>query len=359
MTARKSVTIHYRKFQRPAGVTHSLEHLLRSALNTCDASLGLDVRIKDRYVSRLQTVGSDNLFINLCIDQAQGTSYVMGDLLHFTKGRLQALFKTADPEAALVPVQQMQAPAQSEYVHSQMFWLVKGDHVFVIQSISLQTDQLEAYWGWLLSTKTQVVPTDARIVLAAKFDVDAVGGDLDDIQQIIVGGIAPRAVRKTEEGALAHSHAHPSAEKSRELTGHGSVHTTRTAKWSTARAVLSQLLDGDANVDRLLNAVPQDVELNVQVHIGFATKKRKVDRVALRELETGLRNLPDGQLEVVAKGKKMASDGSIRLHHKASVKLIKSAEADSQIISALLDPADVQRALIEAYDYFVNNGKIK
>ena len=217
MAERKPVTIHYRKFQRPHGVTHSLESLIRSALNAYDTFLGPGIRIKDRYASRLPTVGSDNLFINLCVDETSHSSYVMGDVLHFTKGRLQALFKTTDPDAALVPVQQMPPPGQSEYVHSQMFWLVKGDHVFVIQSLSLQTEQLEAYLRWLLSSRTTALPTNPPIVLAAKFDVDAVGGDLDDIQQIIVGGVAPRSVAevsRVEEGVTKY------VEKSREVTEH-------------------------------------------------------------------------------------------------------------------------------------------
>lgn len=354
MAERKPVTIHYRKFDRPHGVTHSLEYLVRRSLNTLDPTQGPNVKIKDRYVSRLQTVGSDNLFINLCVDEMQGTSYVMGDVLHFTKGRLQALFQTTDPNAALVPVQQMPPPGQSEYVHSQMFWLIKGDHVFVIQSLSLQTEQLEAYLRWLLSTKTTSIPPSPPVVLAAKFDAESVGGDLGDIQQIIVGGVASRSVTEPDEVIDLPE----VVEKEREVTEHSNINTARSTKLSTARAILSQLLGGDANVDRLLEAVPKDADLKVQVHIGFATKKRKVDRVALRELETGLRNLPDGQLEVVAKGKKIAADGSVRLHYNASVKLIKSQVGDSQIIGSLLDPADVQRALVEAYDNFVDNGKI-
>lgn len=355
MADRKPVTIHYRKFERPGGVVCSLEDLIRGALNALDVTQGKDVRVKERYISRLQTVGSDNLFINLCVDETGPSSYVMGDVLHFTKGRLQALFQTADPHAALVPVQQMQAPEQSEYVHSQMFWFVKGDHVFVIQSLSLQTEQLEAYFRWFLHTKTGSMLFDEPVVLATKFDKESVGGDLGDIQQIIVGGIASRLPAETSSSRETTK----TTEKTTEVTEKNRINTAKSTKLSTARAILTQLLDGEANVDRLLRAVPEDAELKVQVHIGFETKKRKVDRVALRQLETGLRNLPDGQLEVVAKGKKVGVDGSVRMNYNASVKLIKSQVGDSQIIGSLLDPADVRRALVEAYDNFISNGKIK
>ena len=108
-----------------------------------------------------------------------------------------------------------------------------------------------------------------------------------------------------------------------------------------------------------MKAVPADAELNVQVHIGYQTKKRKIDRVALRQLETGLRNLPDSQLQIKAKGARVAADGTVRLHHDASIRLIKTLDGESQIIGTLLDPTDVLRAMVEAYSNFVANGKIQ
>ena len=109
----------------------------------------------------------------------------------------------------------------------------------------------------------------------------------------------------------------------------------------------------------LLSAVPEDAELNVQVHIGYQTKRRKVNRTALKHLQTGLRNLPDSQLQVRTKGANLASDGTIRLHHSASIRLLRAQDGDSQIIGSLLDPSDVLRAMFEAYSTFLGNGKIQ
>lgn len=346
---RKSVTIHYRKFNRPAGVLSSLEHLIRSAMDGHAATAG-NVLIKDRYLSRLNTVGSDNYFINTYTDGAGATALVFGDILHFTKGHLQALCQTADDNAAFVPVQQMKAPEQSEYVHSQMFWMVKDDHAFVVQSMSLRTAEFEQYLDWLLKTRTTHLAGGHPIVLNARFDEAAVGGDLSDIQEIIVGGVAsaPPSIPDDE-----------TVEQVTEVTQHGQIDTGRSTGWATATAILRELLGGDANVESLMRAVPADAELNVQVHIGYQTKKRKVDRVALRQLETGLRNLPDSQLQVRSKGARVASDGTIRLHHNASVRLIKTQVGESQIIGSLLDPTDVLRSMVEAYSTFVANGKIQ
>jgi hypothetical protein len=344
---RKPVTIHYRKFNRSATVSTELEALVRSAM---DATFDTNVQIKQRYLARLFTVGGDNYFINTYSDGSGATPLVFGDILHFTKGHLQALCRTADANAASVPVQQMKAPEQSEYVHSQMFWMIKGDHAFVLQSLSLQTEQFEKYLDWLLKTKTSNLASEHQVILNAKFDAEAVGGDLGDIQEIIVGGVASRALTVPSEEVV---------ERISEVTQHQQIDTGRRAARGTAMTILRVLLGGDANVDSLMRAVPADAELNVQVHIGYQTKKRKIDRVALRQLETGLRNLPDSQLQVTSKGARRAADGTIRLHHNASIRLIQTQDGDSQIIGTLLDPTDVLRAMVEAYNSFIDNGKIQ
>lgn len=344
---RKSVTIHYRKFNREETIPNTLELMVRGAMNsTVDGG----VQIRSRYLARLNTIGSDNYFINTYSDGSGSTPLVFGDILHFTKGHLQALCRTADDNAATVPVEQMKAPERSEYVHSQMFWMIKDDHAFVVQSMSLRTAEFEQYLDWLLKKKTTQLPSIYPIILDARFDEELVGGDLGDIQEIIVGGVAATPATVPDENMV---------DKVSEVTQHGQIETGRATERTTVWAILRELLGGDANVESLMKTVPSDAELNVQVHIGYKTKKRKVDRVALRQLETGLRNLPDSQLQVKSKGARVAVDGTIRLHHNASIRLIKAQDGDKQIISSLLDPADVLRAMVEAYTNFVANGKIQ
>ena len=349
-SGRKPVTVHYRKFIRPEGVRFTLEEMIRSAM---DYPIDGGIQLKHRYLERLREEGTDNYFINLYQDSSESESFVFGDILHFSKGHLQALAKTADQSAQSVPVQQLKAPEQSEYVHSQMFWMIKDDHAFVLQSMSLKTADLEQYISWLLQTKSNVLGNQNSVTLTAKFDIEDVGGELSDIQEIVVGGVA------TPPPTTADLNTPPqTTERVSEVTQHGQIDTGRTTGWATARKILAELLGGDANVTSLMESVPADAELNVQVHIGFKTKKRRVDRIALAQLETGLRNLPDSQLQVKAKGGNIGRDGSIRLHHNASVKLITAMDGDNEIIGTLLDPADVLRATIEAYSTLVANGKI-
>lgn len=347
---KKQVKIHYRKFSRDATYPgQTLETMIRTAMSS---NIG-GATLKDRYTSRVQTVGNDNFFVNTYSDVASdGAGLVFGDVIHFTKGHLQALFKVGQENIPSAPVQQMPAPALSEYVHSQMFWMVKGDHVFVIQSVSLKTENFEMYLKWLLSTQTSNLPANLEIVLAAKFDQGLVGGDLDDIQEIVVGGVATHASEPLPPNQPL------GEEVTREVTSTGEVGASRQTGWAQAREILKTLLGGDATVNQFMLGVPADAELKVEVHIGYKTRKRQVSRAALRQLETGLRNLPDSQLQVKSKGSSKAADGSIRLHHDAGINLIKTLDGDIEIAGSLLDPTDVLRAMYEAYSVFIANGKI-
>jgi hypothetical protein len=347
---RKPVTIHYRKLERDASFpAASLEAAIQMAMNTSIAG----VRLNERYAARVQTIGDDNYFVNTYANKAaNGEDVAFGDVIHFTKGHLQALFQVGQESAATAPVEQMPAPARKEYVHSQMFWMVKGDHVFVLQSISLRTEHLEQYLAWLLKEKTSGLPLTANIVLATRFDQEMLGGDLDDIQEIVVGGVATQPLARDEAAPL------PTKDVERMVTSTGEVEAMRQTGWAQAREILKTLLGGDASVNHFMKAVPADADLHVEVHIGYKTRKRQVSRVALRQLETGLRNLPDSQLEVRSKGASKAADGTIRLHHKASINLIKQMFDGTEIIGSLLDPADVLRAMHEAYSVFIANGKI-
>lgn len=349
---RKPVTVHYRKFTRDGLFPSlSLEAMIRTAMDARIAG----TRLSDSYALRVQAAGDDNYFVNTYVAHAgDGTPLVFGDVIHFTKGHLQALFNVEDGNAAAAAVQQMPAPALSEYVHSQMFWMVKGDHVFVIQSMSLKTEQWENYLKWLLSTQTAVLPANLSVILAARFAREMDGGDLDDIQEIVVGGI----VAPTTESASDQPGSPLEQTVERDVTSEGGVDAGRQTTWAQAKQILSTLLGGDANVGSFMSGVPADADLRVEVHIGYKTRKRQVSRVALRQLETGLRNLPDSQLQVRAKGSSRAADGSIRLHHNASVKLVKAQDGETEQIGSLIDPYDALRAMFEAYNTFLANGKI-
>jgi hemin uptake protein HemP len=344
---RKPVTIHYRRLVRTSAFgSDSLEVLIGRAMTTVIQG----APIRHRYLHRIQQVAESSFFMNVYYDsETEGATLAFGDILHYTQGHLQALIERSDDQtAASLPVKQMPAAQNREYVHSQMFWMVKGDHAFVVQSTSLTSETLENYLQWLLVERAKLLPEGTQIVLAAKFDADVLGGDLGDIKELIIGGVASPDLTAAE----------PSAQTETDVTHHGGINTNATTVRGHLIEVLKVLLGGQAEVDSVMESVPPDAELRVDVHIGFETKRRKVNRTGLRQLETGLRNVPDSQLRVRSKQGTRGPDGSVRLHHDANVLLLKLTQAEKVIVGSLVDPTDMLRAMYEAYRTFLNNGKI-
>lgn len=344
---KKPVKIHYRRFDDSFMQDgRTLEDLIRAAM----ASKVDGTAIRSRFSSRLYVVADDNYFVNFFEDSAGSMALAFGDVLHFTNGYMQALFQKVG-DAEMVQVRQLPAPERDEYVHSQMFWMVKGNHVFVLQSQSLKTNDFEEYLSWLLRKQAKVLESDVPIVLGAKFDVGTIGGDIEDIQEIIIGGVVSRVPDSKE---IAEKSNNMISEKESVVTQNNDINLGSRAKLDTARNVLVELFGSDAKVDGFLKDIPEDADLKVHVHIGYQTRKKKIDRVALKHMEVGLRNLPDSQIQVRAKGQNIGADGSSRLHHVAHVDYLKVADRSG----TLLDPVDVQRAMVEAYSLFLNNGKI-
>jgi hypothetical protein len=161
-----------------------------------------------------------------------------------------------------------------------------------------------------------------------------VGGDLNDIKEIIVGGQATNMTSATA--------AHGPTPDAKEKIKYSEIETRKP--WPTrALEVLRAVMNNEADVQKLLESVPTGANLDISVHIGYKAK-REVSRAPMQE---ALRNLPEGEITAIGRNGRMTGN-DIRLSHSASV--LKSGN--------LLDPADVVRALREAYQFFVDNGKI-
>lgn len=340
---RKSVTIHYRRLlSTPELAGRTLEALTRAAMEVSPSASG--VRLKDRYKLRMYRRKDDSLFVNILLDR---TNLIFGDITHFTKDQTQALFDDSKEDAAIADIQQIVKPEHAEFIHSLMYWMIKGDHVFLLQSQSLRTDSVEEYLTWLLAQQTQTLPTGSGVILSTKFDPQTVGGDLDDIREVVVGGVVSRQPDQVV----------PPAEM-REVEEAEGVTEARLTGWDKAKEILEALFGNEAAVDKIMQKIPAESALSVEVHIGYKTKKRKMSREILKDFEVGLRHLPDSQLEVYGKDGKRSADGSIRLQYQANVLYHTDGEGEAKRPTALLDHNDVLRAMTEAYNNFVSNGKI-
>ena len=262
-----------------------------------------------------------------------GGTYYFGDLTHYTRGYLQTLLAEQADTPSLA-VEQQPPPKGKEYVHSMMYWLVIENHLIMIQSRSLAAKQLEEYLTWLLKDRTTTIGPTGQVILQIKFDAAEVGGDIDDIKEIIVGGRAAAA------GSVELKEA--DLKPGKEVERHQEI-ATRKPWGQRAWDVLRAAMNNEADVRELMESIPEGADLEVAVHIGYKAK-RKVSRAPMQH---ALRNLPEG--EITAVGRNGIQTGKdIRLSCPASILKIGS----------LLDPEDVVRALLEAHQFFSSNGKI-
>lgn len=335
---RQSVTIHYRRLVDEDGILggRSLEDFINDAMqHTADGG-----PLRDDWSRRTRQLppdASDTHFINLYSD---GDGHFFADLSHYTRGHMQALLERAD-RVPMLNVAQMPAPEGREYLHSVMYWLAIGNHVLVLQSRSVGTKQLEEYLNWLLRERCSLMASTSSIVLESIFDADEVGGDIDDISEIIIGG-SPLA----EPPGYAPPERPAGGERTREEEVEEYRGLEKRRAWATRmKDVLRAVMNSEADVDELLDSVPEGADLDVTVQIGYKLKKRTVTR---EPMQRALRNLPDGDIRAVGKqGRQTGRD--IRLSYSARI----------QKNGSLLEPADVERGLREAYDNFVSNGKIQ
>lgn len=330
MTARKSLTVHYRRL---ADVTNAFKRTtLESAIRTAIAHRIDGVAISEVWRSRAWAPadeGGDTMLMNVYHDD--GGSF-FGDLTQYTNGFMQALLDQ-QPDVPTLAVEQQPAPSGKEYIHSMMYWLVKSNHIFIIQSRSLSARHLEKYLTWLLKERSSVIDSTGQVILNARFDVDDVGGELEDIKEIIVGGAAPSALSATET----------TNGKPVDVDSYRSVGTKRP--WQDrALDVLRAVMSNEADVQDLLRSIPEEANLQVDVHIGYRTRKRRLSRAPMQQ---ALRNLPEGDIAAVGRHGRV-SGNDIRLSFPVRI----------AVEGSLINPEDARNKLFSAYEYFVENGKI-
>lgn len=340
---KKPAAIHYRRLDDLTGAfaVTTLEMAIRSGMETTSSSGQV---LKDDFHVRVWTpiAGGESFFAN---EYHDGKNYVFGDLVHFTPGYMTALFEKVTTPTSRAPVKQFNNP-DGEFIHSLLYWYIRGNHVFVLQGRTARTSDLERYMSWLLSDGSKLMPSPLHIVMAAKFKPESVGGELQNIEEIHIGG-ALRPSGQTPpnagEGSLAASGTN----------GRYLIETTEEKVYQRrGRSVASDVLDaitGDpTTTTEFLEKIDPDAELKVKVVIGISGKRRKVDRTPLRDLEVGLRNLPDSEVTVKAAGGKTTALGDLQLTYPTQI----------EVKNSLWHPDSVKAAFDRAYNEFVQSGRI-
>lgn len=348
MATTKRVKIHYRKLRRdndqfPASTFRD------AVVAAMDKILSDGSKVKGRVRNRLTGVSNQEGAQRLLNHFQAGDHYAFGTICLFSPGELQALLKPQDAEGSEIPedvldaweIEETAAPRGNEYLHAISYWYVVGDHFYQIQHASLQSKSMEEYFTWLLRDQSKVIGAANYVELKTVFDRTQVG-DLDDIKAIEIGGFVPETVSAAD--------LDDGEPRVVEYDARETVADKLRAGFAKGRKILNDLL-GEVEAQKIIDDMPDEASLEVIVNIGYRAKKRKIEKQFMRNLESGLRNIPDGEIKVRGRDGEIKGDDA-RLSTDMGVKKIRENSSLLDLDSALTIMAEVHRR-------FMFDGKVQ
>lgn len=351
----KRVKIHYRRLIRTGDIfPASLK--LSSGIAAAMATQVSGAKVQDRVSLRVADVPGQPGFQRMLNTYHASGDYVFGTVCLFAPGQLQTLLKTADaakghqPLAdlmAALEIAEAAAPAGHEYVHGMTYWMAVEDHFYQIQHTALQSKAMEEYLTWLLRDRTKAIGDSHAVALQWKFDRSQLADD--ELSSVEVGGMMPESFRPSPPPAPDAPDGGGGEQVVTDVAVRETVGERFAKSFNAAKKVLIELI-GEVDTQKIIDAMPPDAALDVRVNIGFRSSKRRLQKQAMRDLETGLRNIADGEILVRGKNGEIKGDDA-RLSMDMGVKKISE-------VSGLLDPADAFRQMQEVHRRFIYDGKL-
>lgn len=340
----KRVKVHYRRLRREPGQFPDLT-LQQALVAALAAQEGGQVISADP--SRLVAeVASAPDYRRVLLYHDVGAGYVFGTTCLFAPGQMQAFLRLAQPDHGGLAqalkeweIREQAAPQGHEFLHGMSYWLALEDHFYQIQHTSVQAKAMEEYLTWLLRDRTHAIPAGAWVELQSLFDREQVGVDLTSIE---VGGLVPETVAPQPprpEGVPAAVDI-----EARETIGE------RVAKTFDKGLQILRDLVGEVEADRIIASMPPEASLDVKVNIGYRSTKRKLSREFMKNLESGLRNIPDGEIRAKGPYGNILGDDA-RLSMDMGVRQVSAT-------SSLLDLQDARDQMLEVHRRFLHDGKL-
>lgn len=347
MSDTRYATVHYRRLVRDDAGLVDGETLSDAICNALDKQHPDGGRYRDNWLHRLMPSLEDDVQRKVVNNVHTDAQTAFGDLCTFTPGDLQALIDATATSGTSTDIAETRAPSGNEYLKGIAYWLVVGDHCYVVQDVAVRTRALEEYLTWFLRD-TRIIGGAKTVTFQAELDVAAIGGDLDDVhlkgvQSIEIGGVMPGDTPDRESsGRLGLTRQQRFIEE-RKVVREGK------AQFSAARKFLEDML-GSVEVARIVDEKPREAKLDIRVNIGYRAIRRRVDTSFMDDLAKGLRNMDDGEVRIRTKSG-IIQGNDARLQTRMPFKPIRAN-------GVLLDLDDVRTQLRKVHDRFLEDGKI-
>lgn len=344
--ATKRCKIHYRRLRRDAGQFPGLS--LSDAIAQALATRSGTSTIGASPASRVVAVPAAPEYRRLLLHSHVEAGNTFGTLCLFAPGQQQAFLQLAEAaehgglEDALRAweIKERAAPQGHEYLHGLSYFLAIDDHFYQVQHVALQAKAAEEYFTWLLRDQTQTIGAPHYVELRSLFDRDQVGEDLTSIE---IGGLMPETITPEPEFRQA---VEPAAV---DVIERESLGERAAATFDKGRRILEELL-GTVETDRIIESMPDEASLEVKVNIGYRARKTKLRKEVMRNLEAGLRNIPDGEIRAKGPGGVIKGDDA-RLSIDLGVRLLSET-------SSLLDLEHARERMLEAHRRFLDDDKL-
>ena len=93
--------------------------------------------------------------------------FLFGELVGYRPGSQQALIQEMEGAGEL-NIEALPAPEQRQFLDAMTFWMIRGNHVLVVQGPNSRRRHLEDYLNWLLGQQAGVLPHGGSIALLDK-----------------------------------------------------------------------------------------------------------------------------------------------------------------------------------------------
>ena len=343
------VDVHYRRLDRE-GVDFPnipLAKLLHKALKHKSEGilLGKDVQRRVQYQAQ-EKPGDVRCWNNVAV----WPGGVFGTLCLYRPHELQAMIQARGVKERMssFALNEVDTVGGKDFLRAIAYWMAIGDHFYLIQTPSIQTSVMESYFSWLLRS-VDILADDQSVVLETRFDREAIGGDLDNLQSIIIGGLMEPPDYKSDGKSDAGSTPRAVAlnlDKGEKTERHLAGGAVLSNCWGVLENVTNPKRIQDVkNAYHDLRSRDPTASLSAEVEFVVHTRKRSkssqdMKQEMLKVMHSSVRNMPDGAVK--AKGKHgIATSQDIRLKRPRRIKLMALSEsAPDGAKSSLLDIND-------------------
>lgn len=320
------------EFDEPPGTT--LQDALRRAFSQSKDGVRYSESVRHRRYDVSRSADDDEsgecLFINHFRGIANATSNnIFGDLCRYRPGgRLATLIE--EDNAPEFEITLLGPQARAQFLTGLLYWRISGNDVLVVQSRTARYRSLERYLWWFLVEESAVLSNKCGMRFTQSIKVSR---NNPLVKQVAVSGPvgAPSA-------ALKHIRAREADDKS-----------TGDRLWFGSKMLdaLRPLFSSDNKLQVLLDKIPEDEQVTVELILKFPNALKMIDPIRLDDVSYALAGLNEATV--------MAKTDSGRVHLGD---LIQRPEFITRVVSrdGIWDRNELVPAFSRAWDHFKAHG---